>query len=420
LPERFAQPPGPEDLPPAIVRFQASATEQEIWRGVLAAHCRGEDVVAVLREIENLSEFPSPAAMRDFVDVDETGARDAAAQAALGALKRVLRERLPATSLLEIGGARLVTPADARRPAVNLASGHLPHLCAGVRDKLAALVERQMDEYAGDTGFGGSMKQQLEFERREQQGFAEELAAIASFVGRQRETEAILSYLHDDSRQVLVIHGASGSGKTALLAHAARLAAEQEPVVRFVAATAGSSTVESLLGGICQELRARHPLAAPLPTDARALAREFQEHLTHGTAERPVVVLIDALDQLAGESDADSLEWAAFERLPSHAKLVVSCLSGRASEDQAARPFAALTRRATPDRKFLELGPLSRDEAASLLFERLLPRAARRVNAEQAAAIRANLEQDSCRHPLYLKILFEEARRWSSATAYRR
>lgn len=414
LRERFQKLPRPGDPPPAIVRFQASATEQEIWRGVLGSDCCGEDVVAVLREIENQSEFPSPVAIRDFVDVNETGL-DATAQDALGGLKRVLCKRLPVTSLVEIGGARLVTRADERGAAVSLSSGDLMRVCASVRHKLAALVERQMNEYVEDTGFGVSTTQQLEFERREQQDFGETQAPVASFVGREREIEAIRSYLNDDSRQVLVIHGSSGSGKTAVLARVAQLSAEHEPVVRYVAATARSSTVESLLVGMCQELRARHRLAAPLPADLRALAREFHEHLTQGTEQRPVVVLIDALDQLAGASDADPLAWVPFDRLPRHAKLIISCLSGRPPDDPAARPYTALRRRTSPELNFLELGPLSHNEAESLLFEHLLPQGARRVTADQVAAIRANLDHESCRQPLYLKILFEEARRWSTA-----
>lgn len=136
LPGRFAQSPGPEDTTPAIVRFQTSATEQEIWRGLFMGRCRGEDVVAVFREIDNTGEFPSLVDIRDFVDVDSAGALDLGAQASLCALKQVLRDKLPSTSLFEIRGARV----DARRSKVDLAaSDYLELVCSGVRNKLAAM-----------------------------------------------------------------------------------------------------------------------------------------------------------------------------------------------------------------------------------------------------------------------------------------
>src|SRR5439155_17721543 len=102
---------------------------------------------------------------------------------------------------------------------------------------------------------------------------------------------------------------------------------------------------------------------------------------------------------------------------PGHVKLIVSCLADRAPEDPASQPYTALKRRGLAEESFINLDALSEDEAQILLFERWLPQARRRLNAEQAEqaqCIRERLRSDACRQPLYLKVLFEEARLWRS------
>lgn len=53
LPRRFDM-AAPDGSPPAVVRFQASATEQEIWHGALRVPNACEHVLFFSREIENL------------------------------------------------------------------------------------------------------------------------------------------------------------------------------------------------------------------------------------------------------------------------------------------------------------------------------------------------------------------------------
>jgi hypothetical protein len=68
----------PNGSPPAIVRFQASATEQEIWHGALRVPDAQEHVLAFFREIENLAAFSDPKQIRDFADVNPLGSVEGA------------------------------------------------------------------------------------------------------------------------------------------------------------------------------------------------------------------------------------------------------------------------------------------------------------------------------------------------------
>jgi hypothetical protein len=255
----------------------------------------------------------------------------------------------------------------------------------------------------------------LELERLEHQRFGQERAPAGSFVGRERHLQAIKSYLLNDSHAPLVIHGASGCGKTALLARAAQDAApEWKPVVRFIGVTPHSSDIRSLLASLCQELRQRHPLEGPLPGDVHELTRELQEHFKAAAAHEPLILFLDALDQLADAENGRSLFWIPFGPLPSHVKLIVSCLSDRAPEDPVGQPYAALKRRGLAEEDFINLDALSEGEAHTLLFERWFPQAKRTLNHEQAQRVRERLTSNACRLPLYLKVLFEEARLWRS------
>jgi hypothetical protein len=259
---------------------------------------------------------------------------------------------------------------------------------------------------------------ELKIEQDEHERFSRERGGRDTFVGRQTELQAIRDYLQNDSTWPLVVHGASGCGKTALLARAAEEVAKTwQPIARYIGVAPRSSDIRSLLGSLCQELRLHHPREGELPADTKALGEELQEHFRSATLEQPLILFLDALDQL---SDADSgrlLNWLPAGHLPGHVKLVLSCLSDRAEGDPAGHPFTELTRRQFPAQNIINLGALSEDEASTLLFDRWLSHARRTVNRDQRERIERRLRSGECRQPIYLKLLFEEARLWRSYDA---
>ena len=151
LARRFGHLVEPEEPLPSIVRFQGSATEQEIWRGALGTPNAGQHVVAVMREIESLHEFRDLSQIRDFIDVDEAGEVDTDAQSALGALKKALLEKLVTPNVIKILHARLAGFATKEgSKSTCLMTSHLEQLCRAVQSRLEAMVLQQIDEYSRD------------------------------------------------------------------------------------------------------------------------------------------------------------------------------------------------------------------------------------------------------------------------------
>ena len=405
--------------PPAIVRFQASATEQEIWHGALRVPDAREHVLAFFREIENLAAFSDPKQIKDFVDVDPSGSVEVALQTEQDRLKAELRQRLGSANVFRNEApARLVEAQDNQGGrTADVTTDHLAQLCADVVSRLSEIIQGQIEEYWRNTAQASMDRaaRELEIEQREYERFAKERGGEESFVGRQVELQAILDYVGSNSRWPLVIHGASGCGKTALLARASQeVAKTRKRIERFIGVAPRSSDLRSLLSSLCQELRQRNPRADALPTEIKELRDEFSQHLQAATPEQPLILFLDALDQLADADNGRLLNWLPPGSLPAHVKLVVSCLSDRATGDPAGQPYAELKRRQIPAENFINLDVLSEAEARLLLFDRWLPKAGRKVSDDQRARIEQRLASPACRQPIFLKLLFEEVQLWHS------
>jgi AAA ATPase domain len=319
--------------------------------------------------------------------------------------------------------AGLVPMREGRLATIDVTTNHLAELCTDVEGRLRQIIEEQIEEYWKKTTQTSSERtvRELEIEQAEHKRFGNERGSEHSFVGRETELTKILEYLRNNSLWPLVIHGVAGCGKTALLARAAEEIQKEkvnghntEVIARFVGITPRSSDIRSLLSSLCQELRLAHPRKSELPADAKALGEELHEHFRSATPEQPLILFVDALDQL---SDADAgrlLHWIPSGQFPPHVKFVVSCLSDRASGDPASQPFVQLKLRGLPAENFIRLDVLSEYEAKRLLFDRWLKQAGRSVGPDQRESIEKRLVSPACRQPIYLKLLFEEARLWRS------
>ena len=235
------------DLPAADrLKYSASATEQEIEAGALAAGDASGHAFAFIRELTWPYPDPVKAAAGDpileFADKD---------QAPLDALKSRLKAALPVKTYHAQWDAQLGRPT----------SGHLADLARDVEEALKGAILAQLTQLAEAPPQPGMITAHpaLTAEGLAHRDFAEDRARI--FVGRDDSLTAVARYLEDTDPRPLVITGEGGSGKSALLAEALCRAQLDHPsadlVYRFIGVTPDSSQGRALLRGLCLELARR-------------------------------------------------------------------------------------------------------------------------------------------------------------------
>jgi hypothetical protein len=369
----------------ARLKYEASATHQEIVAGALGVEDAPEHVFCFFRSIEGL---PQDERAKDFLDLDADGKPDEDARQHQQRLKAELSERLPGNIReYQAGWNGEGTTAD-----------HLEHLCEDVYQSLSQVILQQLAQMEA--------VEPLEAEIAAHEAFGHERAR--HFVGRAGILQTIGRYVDGKSNQPLAIWGESGTGKSALMAKAVLEAQEAHPeaevVCRFVGATPESSSGRALLEGLCREISRRYLVdESTVPFDYKGLGADFCERIALARPERPLILAIDALDQFGAGELARGLDWLPAV-LPPDVRVVVSTLPGDC--------LAALEAR-LPSESLLQLGPMEPDQAGHLL-DLWLADAGRTLQAQQRAAILEAFGREDNRLPLYLRLAFEESRRWRS------
>jgi WD40 repeat protein len=244
-------------------------------------------------------------------------------------------------------------------------------------------------------------------ERAQHHAFALERRSV--FFGRDSNRSAIASYLAADSpHHPLVLFGASGLGKSALMAQAvadAEGSVEALPVVyRYVGASAASADIRALLVSIVEDLAAHGIATKPDQWEDDDYKFDEQIRTLLKSIDRHAVIFIDALDQLKKPRTG----WLPNKLL--RLKVVVSVLNDAAYEEDSG-VYRALRQR-FPFQAFLEIEPLTGTQGRDILLT-LEASAQRSLRQSQRDYVLGRFETAGA-SPLYLKLAFEIARGWRS------
>ena len=269
--------------------------------------------------------------------------------------------------------------------------GDMAELCRRVRENLEIVIRAETERFGSYTA--------VALERKAHNAFAR--SRRRHFRGREPVLSAVAEYVKDTDPRKLVLHGASGSGKSATMAQAAALATVGSRgaiiIRRFIGATPDSLNGIAVLRGICAEIAQRCGGPSETPAEFHLLANVLQERLRLATATRPLYLFIDSLDQL-GQEDASTLAWLPAT-LPPHCRIVVSTTELPA---------------ALRESRLVEVGAWPAEDAHSALSAWLWD-AHRTIHDEQRKKVFEAFA--NYRLPFYLKLAFEEARRWRSFDA---
>ncbi|KAJ4943268.1 hypothetical protein JOQ06_005772 [Pogonophryne albipinna] len=213
----------------------------------------------------------------------------------------------------------------------------------------------------------------------------------------------------------LVVHGAAGMGKTALLCKVAQetrsvLDAEAAVVIRLLSAHHPQRpNIDNVLRSICLQICLAGGLAPPSPLTAnnhQELLQFFRNVLTEVSQQgNTLLIILDAVDHLSDVHHAHKLRWMPAN-LPPNVHLVVSM-------DTNSEAFANMRLKLNSQRSYFEVEGLSRDEGRQMM-ESYLHESQRTLTPEQREAVLRSFETTGC--PLHLKLILSAAKRWLSFT----
>ncbi|XP_067654406.1 uncharacterized protein [Haliotis asinina] len=236
---------------------------------------------------------------------------------------------------------------------------------------------------------------------------------VRKFHGRKDILQLIKSYVRSETNTPLVIFGKTGSGKSAILAKAAKdvhkwmKEFDARVLVRSVGATRRSTNVRTLLRDMCLQLC--HITGAnykDVPTEYKGLVNDFGYKISQIPAEKPLVIFLDAVDRLLDEHDGRKMSWLPKE-LPSNVHVIISTLP-----DDKFECFQALMKSLNGKEDcFLEIGNLPTGDAIAIL-EYWLNEGNRNLTEHQMDVVMDAFEKAPT--PLFLKMAYKESQTWTS------
>jgi WD40 repeat protein len=359
----------------ALLKYTASATEQEIVAGALQVPDASEHVFCFLRDIEGLPDDNSAASFRE---IDLNAAQKQAK------LKERLKQQLPHN----IHEYTVQWQGDG--PSLD----HLDQLCEDVYAELSKVILAEAGKL--------ETVDPLEKEISAHEVFGKDRARV--FIGRADLLKAIGDYIIGSDPHPLAIWGVSGSGKSALMAKAVENAQKsgKDVIYRFVGATPESSNGRSLLESLCKQIS--RPYGADestIPSEYKDLLQEFPKRLALAKPEKPLILFLDALDQLSDTDNARNLVWLSAE-LPPNVRLIISTLPGECLKALEGK---------VPGQNRLEVHSMSVEDGKAILIV-WFGGVRRKLQDQQEQYLLGKFKD--CGLPLYLKLAFEEARLWKS------
>lgn len=243
----------------------------------------------------------------------------------------------------------------------------------------------------------------------EEQGYHERFmeARLRVYVGRERLQQALIDFAQAANEVPALVTGPSGSGKSAALAKFvddwARRHPESVLIPHFVGASPTSTGLRSMLLRFCTVLKREFDLDDEVPADTNGLITNFRQMVAKVPADRRVVLVIDALNQLDEADNAQRLMWLPW-KIPAHVKVIVSCINDPGREEQALLAFARREHRAIP------VEPLTTGERSEIV-QAVPSLSAKALDPGQVELL---LKNPATANPLFLLVALEELRGFGS------
>ncbi|SEA16877.1 Tetratricopeptide repeat-containing protein [Desulfuromusa kysingii] len=239
------------------------------------------------------------------------------------------------------------------------------------------------------------------------------------FIGQEATLASIREYLGNDDTRPLIIHGPSGSGKSAIMAHAIKetTSDNRKILYRFIGATPNTSSSKEILTSLFAELKSIRnenekngkpgTLLDEIKKEESFEDFSYRIHSEIMRLKENIIIFIDAVDQLAHD---DQFIWLPTD-LPTNVKVIISALDDKNYKGDS-RYFQALTARSS---NIQEIPPFT-DEDARKLIRKCLQNEGRKLQQHQEDYFIEQFNYSST--PLFVAVAAQNLKHWRSFDVY--
>ncbi len=260
-----------------------------------------------------------------------------------------------------------------------------------VREDLLAMIKRYWPQSQAPSA--------LELERQAHSAFA--ASRVRAYIPNPTYLKEFIRWMTESERP-LIVGGASGLGKSSLVAYLVEYYRKKNPtafvVEHYVGASNTGGSAVSVMRHVIAEICDRFGIEETLPTTQEEIEKSFAnwlfraEHLTH-QAGIPMLIVVDALNQL--DESSQRLTWLP-KTIPAGVKLMISTTPGETAERLSERAWGSL-----------EVTPLEDERVRQSIVVRYLGEFHKGISPEQLRRMTSDAKASS---PLYLRVVAEELR----------
>ena len=239
-----------------------------------------------------------------------------------------------------------------------------------------------------------------------------------NFCGRLAEKSYIQNYLNSVNTSPLIVFGGGGVGKSSLISKLFLeiLSKNCASVItaRFVGGGQGCENLMQLMKSLCSEITIEYGDNDSIDfSNIATSVEQFHKTLSRSSSDKPLIVIIDSLDQLESDHGAWKLWWLP-KKLPKWTKIILSTREGEIFEN-IKNNFADC---------LLKVDSMTKNDGDLILDKWLqgsheyLSSAGISINGKRKIALHQReviLENfEKLGNPLWLKLAFEKACTWPS------
>ncbi|XP_048248137.1 NACHT domain- and WD repeat-containing protein 1-like isoform X1 [Haliotis rufescens] len=237
-----------------------------------------------------------------------------------------------------------------------------------------------------------------------------------TFCGQEDILQKVKDHiLSGQSRQPLTIWAESGAGKTSVMAMVMKklkswIKGEYIGMIRFLGTSPSTLNIYDVLFDVCGQIAdCTNTIMEPLCYKTMASLIEYIPRFLRSissTFKDPIIILLDSIDQLSSENDAYSMSWLPTT-LPSNVHLILSTLPTEHS-------ILPNIKKRLPESAIYMAVPILPESTGKKIIDKNLKLRHRRITDDQVQFIIETFSYAPS--PLYLKLLLDEAVKWSSFT----